>query len=253
LIVRGWLKTDVEPIDPDDGEETVKVLRQHLREAQQSEARGDRQRARRARAQADEKLVAVAKMLENRFGRYAKGAFGDKLPHLIEEAVGEMFTRLCSELKDLEPRAELYEKKFNLCVKRRVIVDAIRRVRRQHGMPSQGDIEMWDYVPKSVQASEEEAEAAAEEEAYPIQPADPEATAAFEEVILAFERMAGKRLARELLARLEQKYRDVLMLRTMQGLTWEEVADRVGVNWRTAMRRHDRAVETLKQILDERG
>ena len=53
----------------------------------------------------------MAKMLEKRFGRYAKGAFGDKLPHLVEEAVGEMFTRLCSELKDLEPRAELYERK----------------------------------------------------------------------------------------------------------------------------------------------
>ena len=46
---------------------------------------------------------------------------------------------------------------------------------------------------------------------------------------------------------------NVLMLRTMQGLTWDEIADRVGVNWRTAMRRHDRAVETLKRILDKRG
>ncbi len=244
--MRGWLKTDVEPIDPDDGEETVKVLRQHLREAQQSEARGDRQRARRARAQADEKLVAVAKMLENRFGRYAKGAFGDKLPHLIEEAVGEMFTRLCSELKDLEPRADLYERKFNLCVKRRVIVDAIRRVRRQHGMPSQGDIEMWDYVPKSVQASEEEAQAATEEEAYPIQPADPEAVAAFDRVI-------GEGLVKELLARLDRKQRDVVVLRTIRGLAWAEVARSVGVSERTATRYHERAVKTLKQILEERG
>lgn len=250
--MRGWLKTNVEAINPDDGEETVRALRQHLREAQELERRGDKQGAKRARARSDEKLVAVAKMLENRFGRYAKGAFGDKLPHLVEEAVGEMFTRLCSELKDLEPRAELYERKFNLCVKRRVILDAIRRVRRQHGMPSRGEIEMWDYVPKSIQASEEEAEAATEDDVHPIQPADPEAPEAFEEVILAFERVAGKRLAHELLARLEQKYRDVLMLRTMEGLTWEEVAYRVGVNWRTAMRYHDRAVETLKRILAER-
>ncbi len=243
--MRGWLKTDVEPIDPDDGEEAVKALRQHLREAQESERRGERQGAKRARAQADEKLVAVAKMLENRFGRYAKGAFGDKLPHLVEEAVGEMFTRLCSELKDLEPRAELYERKFNFCVKRRVMMDAVRRVRSQHDMPSQGEIEMWDYVPESIQKSEEEA-AAAVEEVYPIQPADPEAVA-------AFDRVVGERLAEELIARLDGKHREVVILRTMQGLSWEEVARRVGVNWRTAMRYHDRAVKTLKQILDERS
>lgn len=244
--MRGWLKTDVEPIDPDDGEEAVKALRQHLREAQESERRGERQDAKRVRARADEKLVAVAKMLESRFGRYAKGFFGDKLPHLVGEAVGEMFTRLCSELKDLEPRAELYERKFNLCVKRRVIMDAIRRVRRQHDMPSQGEIEMWDYVPKSIQESEEEADAAVEDEVYSIQPADPESVA-------AFDRVVGEQLAEELLGRLDGKHREIVILRTMQGLSWEEVARRVGVNWRTAMRYHDRAVETLKQILDERG
>lgn len=243
--MRGWLKTDVKPIDPDGGEEAVKALRHHLREAQQLEGRGDRQGARRAQARADEKLVAIAKLLEKRFGRYAKGAFGQKLPHLVEEAVGEMFTRLCSELKDLEPRAELYEKRFDLCVKRRVMIGAIRHVKTQHDMPSQGEMDVWDYVPKSIQESEEQAEATVEE-VYPIQPADPEALA-------AFDRVVGERLEEELIDRLDGKHRDVVILRTMQGLAWAEVARRVGVSERTATRYHERAVETLKQILGERG
>lgn len=244
--MRGWLKTDVEPIDPDDGEEAVKVLRQSLREAEKLDEKGDRKGVMRVRARADEKLVAIAKMLEDRFGRYAKGAFGSKLPHLVEEAVGEMFVRLCSELKDLEPRAELYERKFNLCMKYRVMIDAIRRVRARHNMPSQGEIAVWNYVPKSIQESEEEAAAAVEEEAYPIQPADPEA-------VSAFDRVVGERTAAKLLDRLDGKHRDVVLLRTMQGLAWAEVAERVGVSERTATRYHERTIDTLKQILAERG
>lgn len=243
--MQGWLKTNVKPIAPDKAEETVRALRRELREAQGLEARRDVRGARRVRARADEKLVSIAKMLENRFGRYAKGAFGGKLPHLVEEARGEMFTRLCSEILDLEPRAELYERLFNYCVERRVMIEAVRRVRSQHDMPSQGDIRKWDYVPKSIQESEEEAESADDTEAYPIQPADPEAVAAFERII-------GKRLAEEILARLEQKYRDVLILRTMRGLTWVEVGKSVGVNWRTAIRYHERAMETLKRMCNER-
>ena len=55
---------------------------------------------------------------------------------------------------------------------------------------------MWDYVPKSVQASEEEAAASAEDEVHPIQPADPEAMEDYEEVILAFERVVGQEAGR---------------------------------------------------------
>lgn len=250
--MQGWLRTNVKPVAADKGEETVRALRRDLREAQGLRATGDVKGAKRVRARADEKLVSIAKMLEGRFGRYAKGAFGGKLPHLVEEARGEMFTRLCSELMDLDPRSELYEENFNYCVERRVMIDAVRRVRSQHDMPSQGEIRKWDYVPKSIQESEEEAESADDAEVYPIQPADPEAVDAFEEIIVAFERMVGKRLAEELLARLEQKYRDVLILRTMRGLTWVEVGKRVGVNWRTAIKYHKRAVETLKRMCDER-
>lgn len=243
--MQGWLNTNIKPIAPNEAEETVRVLRQHLREAQQLEAGGDIKGARRLRARAKERLVAIAKMLEKRFGRYAKGAFGRKLPHLVEDAYGEMFTRLCSELMDLESRSELYERRFNYCVERRVMMDAVRRVRTQYDMPSQGEIQKWDYVPKSVQESEEEAEAAVDGEVYPIQPADPEAVA-------AFEGMLGKRLAEELMAQLDDKYRNVVILRTMQGLTWEEVGRSVGVNWRTAIRHHEKAMEILKRISDER-
>lgn len=243
--MQGWLKTNIKPIASNEAEETVRVLRQHLREAQQLEASGDIKGARRLRTRAHKRLVAIAKMLEKRFGYYAKGAFGRKLPHLVEDSCEEMFTRLCSELMDLEPRSELYERRFNYCVERRVMIEAVRRVRTQYDMPSQGDIRKWDYVPKSVQESEEEAEAAVGEEVYPIQPADPEAVA-------AFEGMLGKRLAEELLAQLDEKYRNVAILRTMQGLTWEEVGRRLGVNWRTAVRYHGKAIETLKRIADER-
>jgi hypothetical protein len=75
--LRGWLDTDVEPIKPDDAPEAVKTLRRHLRKARGHQRNGDAQGARRASTLADKKLVAVAKMLENRFGRHAKGAFGD--------------------------------------------------------------------------------------------------------------------------------------------------------------------------------
>lgn len=244
--MQGWLNTNVKPIAPNKAEETVRALRQYLKKAQELEARGDVGGARRVRAQADEKLVSIAKMLEVRFGRFAKGAFGSRLPHLVEEAQGEMLTRLCSELMDLEPRAELYERRFNYCVERRVMIEAVRRVRSQHDMPSQGEIRKWDYVPKSVQESEEQAEAAVDEEVYPIQPADPEA-------VTAFKRMLGKKLAEELLTHLDGKHRNVVILRTMQGLTWEEVGRRVSVNWRTAFRYHERALETLKRMFDERN
>lgn len=244
--MRGWLDTDVEPIKPDDAPEAVKTLRRHLRNAQGHRRNGDAQGTRRASALADKKLVAVAKMLEGRFGRHAKGAFGDKLPHFVEEAVGEMFLRLCSELRNLEAGGELYETEyFNLGVKRRVMIGAIRHVRVRHDMPSQGEINIWDYVPESVQKSEKDA-AAEDGETYPIQPADPEAVAAFERVI-------GKRLAEELLALLDQRHRDVLILRTMKGLAWAEVAGRIRVSKRTATRYHAKAVATLKKILEERG
>lgn len=244
--MQGWLNTNIKPIAPNEAQETVRALRRCLRKARELRVRGDAKGAKRVRALADEKLVSIAKMLEGRFGRYAKGAFGNKLPHMVEEARGEMFTRLCSELMDLEPRAELYERRFNYCVERRVMIGAVRSVRSQHDMPSQGEIRKWDYVPESIQRSEEEAATAVDEEIHPIQPADPEA-------MVAFERVVGKRLAEELLARLDDKHRNVVVLRTMRGLAWEEVGTRVGVNWRTAIRYHERALGTLKRIFDEQS
>ncbi len=57
---------------------------------------------------------------------------------------------------DLGPKNELYERRFNLCVKR-LMVDAVRRVRAQFDIPAQGGVPMRDYVPERVQRSEERA------------------------------------------------------------------------------------------------
>ena len=166
--MEGWSKKDVEPIDPKDAETAVKAFREHLREEQRLKGQGDDRGAREVRREADKLYEAIAKMLTGRFRRYAKGAFGDGLPHLVVEAQDEMNTLLCSDLMGLEPKNELYERKFNLCVKR-LMGDAIKRTRVQYDMPANGDIAMWDYMPKSIQSSEKRSE---DEEIQQIQPQD---------------------------------------------------------------------------------
>jgi len=241
--VEGWSKKDVEPIDPGDAEEAVKAFRGYLREEKRLKEQGDGRGAREARRQAEEKYEAIAKMLTWRFRRYAKGAFQDGLPHLVVEAQDEMNVLLCSDLMDLEPKNELYERRFNLCV-RRLMQDAVKRVRVQHDMPAEGEIAMWDYVPESLQGSEEKAD---DEGNRRIQPAD-------DRIREILEQTLGNEVVRRLLSHVpDEKQRRILVLKSIEGLTWPEVAREVGVSERTAKRHYKWVREALRNVARQMG
>lgn len=241
--MEGWSKKDVEPIDPKDAEEAVKAFRGYLREEKRLKEQGDGRGAREARREAEKKYEAIAKTLTRRFRRYAKGAFGEDLPHLVVEAQDEMNALLCSDLMDLDPKNELYERRFNLCVKR-LMRDAVRRVRVQYDMPANGEIAMWDYVPESLQGSEERPD---DEETRQIQPPDDAARAILEQTL-------GNDIVRRLLSHVpDEKQRRIFVLKGMEGLTWSEVAWEVGVSESTAKRHYKWVRETLQHVARQMG
>lgn len=241
--MEGWSKKDVEPIDPGNAEEAVAAFREYLREEKRLKEQGDGYGSREARRKADKKYEAIAKMLTRRFRRYAKGAFGDGLPHLVVEAQDEMNALLCSDLMDLEPKNELYERRFNLCVKR-LMRDAVKRVRVQYDMPANGEIAMWDYVPESFQGSEERPD---DEDTQQIQPADDAAKAILEQTL-------GDDIVRRLLSHVpDEKQRRIFVLKGMEGLTWSKVAREVGVSESTAKRHYKWVRETLRRVARQMG
>lgn len=241
--MEGWSKKDVEPIDPGDAEEAVKAFRGYLREEKRLKEQGDGRGAREARREADKRYEAIVKMLTRRFRRYAKGAFGDDLPHLVVEAQDEMNALLCSDLMDLEPKNELYERRFNLCVKR-LMRDAVRRVRVQYDMPANGEIAMWGYVPESLQGSEESPD---DEEPRQIQPSDD----ATREIL---EQALGNEIVHRLLSHVpDEKQRRIFVLKGMESLTWSEVAREVGVSESTAKRHYKWVKETLQCVARQMG
>jgi len=241
--VEGWSRKDVEPIDPRNAEEAVKAFRGYLREEKRLKERGDVRGGREARREADKEYEAIAKMLTKRFRKHAKGAFRDNLPHLDAEAQGEMNALLCSDLMDLEPKNELYERRFNLCVKR-LMWDAVRRVRVQYDMPANGEIAMWDYVPESFQGSGERPD---EEETRQIQPPDD----AVKELL---EQTLGNEIVRRLLNSVpDEKQLRIFVLKGMEGWTWAEVAREVGVSESTAKRHYKWVRETLQQVARQMG
>lgn len=233
---------DVEPIEPIDAEEAVKAFRGYLREERRLLTEGEITAAKRARKKADEKYETVARMLTGRFRWHAKAAFGENLPHLVEEAQREMGALLCSDLMDLEPKNELYERKFNLCVKR-LMIDAVRRVRVRQDMPAQGEIALWDYVPESLQSAEEENDDG--EQAQPTEIPDDAAQA-------AFEQMLGDGMVQRILAYVsDESQRRIFVLRVLRGLTWAEVSREVGVSVSTAKRHYGWVAESLKRVIRE--
>lgn len=241
--MEGRSKKDVEPIDPEDAEAVVEAFREYLREEQRLKEQGDGWGAREIRREADKLYEAIAKVLTSRFRRYAKGAFGDSLPHLAVEAQGEMNALLCSDLMDLEPKNELYEKRFNLCVKR-LMRDAIKRVRVQYDMPANGEIALWDYVPESIQSSEERSE---DEETRQIQPQDD----ATKEIL---EQALGNDIVRRLLDHVpDERQRRIFVLKGIEGLTWSEVAREVGVSESTAKRHYKWVRENLQHVARQMG
>lgn len=241
--MEGRSKKDVEPIDPKDAEAVVKAFRNELREEQRLRAQGDGRGAREVRREAEKLYEAIAKMLTNRFRSYAKGAFGDGLPHLVVEVQEEMNALLYSDLTDLEPKNELYERKFNLCVKR-LEQDAVKRVRVQYDMPADGEIAMWDYVPESIQSSEERSE---DDEAQQIQPQD-------DAVKETLEQTLGNEIVRRVLSHVpDEKQRRIFVLKALEGLTWPEVAREVGVSESTAKRHYKWVRENLQHVARQLG
>lgn len=241
--MEGWPKKDVEPIDPRDAETAVKAFRKCLREEQRLKGQGDSRGAREVRREADKLYEAIAKVLTSRFRRYAKGAFGDGLPHLVVEAQGEMNSLLCSDLMDLEPKNELYERRFNLCVKR-LMRDAIKRIRVQYDMPANGEIALWDYVPESIQSSEERSE---DEETRQIQPQDDVTKEILEQTL-------GNDIVRRLLSHVpDERQRRIFVLKGMKGLTWSEVARAVGVSDSTAKRHYKWVRKNLQRVARQMG
>lgn len=241
--MEGRSKTDVEQIDPRDAEEAVKAFRGYLREENRLRERGDGRGAKEARRKAGRKYEAVARMLTRRFRGYAKGAFRDGLPHLVVEAQDEMNALLCSDLMDLEPKNELYERRFNLCVKR-LMRDAVRRVRVQYDIPANGEIAIWDYVPDSLQSSSERPD---DEGTRQIQPPDEATNEALEQTL-------GNNIVGRLLSHVpDEKQLRIFILKDMEGLTWPEVAREVGVSESTAKRHHKGVRETLRSVARQMG
>lgn len=241
--MEGWSRKDVEPIDPRNAEEAVRAFRGYLREEKRLKERGDVRGAREARREADKEYEAIAKMLTRRFRRYAKGAFGDDLPHLVVEAQGEMNALLCSDLMDLEPKNELYERRFNLCVKR-LMRDAVRRVRVQYDMSANGEIAIRDYVPESLQGSEERPD---DEKTRQIQPPDD----AVKEIL---EQTLGNEIVRRLLSHVpDESQRRIFLLKRVEGRTWPEVAREVGVSESTAKRHCAWVVKNLQRVARQMG
>jgi hypothetical protein len=131
-----WSETDIEAIKREEAAETVKSLRADLREGDALKRRGDHRGYRKARERFGRKMASIGKMLERRFADRAERHFGSANPHLVREAVEEMYERLYRDLMDLRPEKQFYEESvraFNRCVKC-AIVDVIRRVRVRHGM-----------------------------------------------------------------------------------------------------------------------
>jgi hypothetical protein len=234
--MEGRSSNDAESVGPESAEEAVRDFRRCLREEKRLRERGDGRGAGEARRRADERYEAIAERLAGRFRRHAKGAFGGGLPHLIVEAQDEMNTLLCSDLMDLESKNELYEKRFDLCVKR-MMQDAVKLVRVQFDMPANGEIRLWDYVPESLQRSGD----GSDNEEPNMQPPDDSTEAAFEQALKNEE-------VRRLLDRIPEDNQRLAFTLKALGFTWPEVARAVGVSESTAKRYCIRALEVLARV-----
>ena len=126
----------------------------------------------------------------------------------------------------------------NLCV-RRLMQDAVKNVRAQHDMPANGEIAMWDYVPESLQGSEEGAD---DEGNQRIQPADDRSREILEQIL-------GNEVVRRFLSYVpDEKQQGTFVLKSIEGLNWSEVAREVGVSESTAKRHYKWVRETLQHV-----
>jgi DNA-directed RNA polymerase specialized sigma24 family protein len=243
----------VKAIRPEEAEETVASLRADLREADALRQCGDRRGYERARERAGKKMASIGKMLEYRFAQRAERHFGSNNPHMVREAVEEIYERLYRDLMDLSPKKRFYEENFNACAKWAAI-DVIRRVKVRHGMRAnvigandeekRKDLKRQRaLLPDSIQDREYRAE---EGERVSL-PED-------QETLAAIEGFVGPNLIRDILARMpDHKHRKVLILHAIKRLTFEKTAEKVGVSEKTARRYYNHAVEIVKQVVRARS
>jgi RNA polymerase sigma factor (sigma-70 family) len=244
---------DVEAIDREEAEETVKSLRADLREAAALLQRGDRRGYMRARERAGKKMAAIGKMLEDRFAARAEKHFGSRNLHLVREAVEAIYERLYRDLMDLGPKKRYYEENFNACMKRAAI-DVIRRMKVRHGMranPKGSNDEekrqdlkrQRDSLPESLEYLEYRAG-----EGGRVSLLEDEGTRA------DIEGFAGPNLIRDILERMpDHKHRKVLILHAIKRKTFAETARMTGISEKTARRYYKHVVEIVVKTVRGRA
>jgi len=122
--------------------------------------------------------------------------------------------------------------------------DAVKNVRAQHDMPANGEIAMWDYVPESLQGSEDRTD---DEGIRRLQPTDDATSEILEQTL-------GNDVMRRLLSHVpNEKQLRIFVLKGMEGLTWSEVAREVGVSESTAKRHYKWVRETLQHVARQMG
>lgn len=239
------LETNAEPARPTKAESIVLALRDELRRSNDFGQQGKTLRARRAYERAGRKMATLAAMMKYRFGLLAEATFGEENPDLVEEAVEDIVDQLYKDLQDLgsTSKTRYYEVSFARRASLTAL-DIIRRVKVRHRMRANKKDKARDHIPKSIQALEERAE---EGNTSPLGVVDTETWA-------ATERRFGKNLIRDVLMNLpDQKHKKVLILHTIKGCTFNEVADKVGISEKTARRYHERAISIARRTVRGRG
>jgi RNA polymerase sigma-70 factor (ECF subfamily) len=139
-------------------------------------------------------------------------------PHLADDVLGQLALRLAGRRaqEQYDPNRPWLPWVYQIL--RRLSLDAFRRLLRgKHEQEPAGGL---DFLPSKSPPPDEEA-----------------------------EREERKRLLREALAQLDPHDREILWLRFIEGLTLQEIADRLGISVATAHRRVKEALEHLRDRL----
>lgn len=222
---------------PGEAEEMVRDLRGYLRGEEDLRKRDELETAYRMRVRATSLVGELAQRLEKRFERYAWAAFRE-MPELIDDAVGQMFTELCSRAMDISGGNELMERRFNRVVQA-LCVDAIRRVRTQSDMTKDGR-HRAGARPQSLDQA-----AGARGEDRPVQLIEPASPARDEPHNALMQKLLGQ-AAVAWYVDLPPRQQQIVQDRLLDGLPWAEVARRAGITPRAAQMDLDKAREALR-------
>jgi DNA-directed RNA polymerase specialized sigma24 family protein len=219
-------------------------MRRQLRLASELQEAGRLQEAGQARGQADALLVDLTARLTRRFDRYARAYLPEGSRDTIQEAIRQMFVLFCERMYDLSTGQWLWEERFNFCFKR-MAIDAIRNIQSQNELRLDGSpMAPGGGTLVSLDAPEEPGDDAADRPSLAECVADPAAAAGFRSVL-------GEQVAEQLMAQLPRQHAQIFTDR-MNGVSWEETADRAGVSVSTAQNRYNNARARLLEILSRR-